>query len=93
MGDGHVCHQAIDVCRGGRQTSNSLDRGQSRVQCTSDVEGPFHPWPHSAMALTRSSLASLLMLKNGGRHETVTLDRLKPHLWLTPVMSAAPLVR
>ena len=37
--------------------------------------------------------AKFFKLEIGGRQETVSVDRLKPHLGLAPVVSAAPPVR
>jgi hypothetical protein len=49
MGHGHVAHQAIDVCRGGRQTGNSLDRGQSRLHPTWRAHSIPGPTLHSPL--------------------------------------------
>jgi hypothetical protein len=59
---------------------------------TSEVEEPLHLWLHSTLALIRCwpGRPNFFKLEIGGRRKTVSVDRLKPHLGMAPVMSALP---
>ena len=50
---------------------------------------PLYQGPYRVLARR----AKYFKLEKGGRQETISVDRLKPHLGLTPVIPAAPPAR
>jgi hypothetical protein len=85
-GDGHAGHQATDVAAKPPTALMEASNVYIRRIGTITPLAPLYNSPYQVLARQ----AKFFKLEIGDRQERVSVDRLKPHLGLAPVVSAAP---